>query len=280
MERFQLSDSNRNVTSGRQRRARVASLLPASVVSRTVAVVSALAIVTMVVGAACVGGDSSTPTPFYVIETFTPTPPDHTPEALITRAAQQTASAQTATAQPTRDPSAPTPLPGTPGATRTIPSGSEIRPPDLILRTSFGETWAAVGSFNWCSVALGTCADIQTGYIILETDTLFWAIGDEGTIEVPDTPFPALSAEVGLYLHDQNVVIPQDVTGQIIGDKPAFVPLIAPAQFETVTGAGGWSFTPDVPPGKYILSVNISWTQPEGAPLPLHTEYAFIVEVF
>jgi hypothetical protein len=64
----------------------------------------------------------------------------------------------------------------------------------------------------------------------------------------------------------------------VIGDVPAFVAMTEPAQTFAASGPD-ISVVPTVPPGKYILSVIVSWTMPEGATLPLHTEYAFVVEI-
>jgi hypothetical protein len=268
------------------RRRGVAALLPPPGVRRTLLGVGLVSVLLMIAGIAC-GGDGNSgradSRDTVSIQTFTPTPPDHTPEALVTREAQQTAWAQTATAQPAvtaTPPVAGTRVEGTrePAGPGTPNPEDEIRPPDMFLDTNGGQAQAALGSFNWCEIRLLQCASIQFGYLILEHGSVTWSAGTPGVITTPNASLAPLTAELALYLHDENVVIPVNASGQVIGDKPAFVALTEPAQTFSVSGPD-ISVTPDVPPGRYVLSVNMNWTLPEGATLPLYTNYAFVVEI-
>lgn len=256
---------------------RLAAIVPRDGIARTIFGVSALTIVLLVAGVACMGDDGPRRGPTFTISTFTPTPPDHTPEALVTRDAQATAWSQTATAAPAvtaTPPGATT----EPGAGQTPVGDDEIRPPDLILTTDGGQTRASVGSFNWCSSVMNQCADIRAGYVVLNEASGSWSAGTAGTITTPNTEFPPQNAEAMLYVHDDNAAIPQDETGTIIGSDLAFVPMTAPMQIETFSGTD-MTMTPTVAPGKYILVVQVNWETPAGVSRPLHTQYAFVVEI-
>ncbi|HUG16082.1 MAG TPA: hypothetical protein VMM78_13820 [Thermomicrobiales bacterium] len=148
----------------------------------------------------------------------------------------------------------------------------------MFLNTNGGQAQAALGSWNWCEVRLLQCADIQVGYLILEHPSVTWSASTPGTVTTPNTSLPPLTTELGLYLLDDNAVIPVDPSGQVIGDDPAFVAQTPPVQQATVTGPD-IELIPTVPPGRYVLSVIVNWTMPEGAPLPLHTAYAFVVDI-
>jgi hypothetical protein len=137
---------------------------------RVAALVCMASMLALVAAVAC-GGDegSDEPTPAgqrtMVISqaTFTPVPPNFTPEALQTRAALQTAYWQTATAQPSVAATAP-PNVTMPSAPIATAAPNEVRPPDALLRTSVGEVLGSIGSFNWVSLELQAGGNISVPY--------------------------------------------------------------------------------------------------------------------
>ena len=252
---------------------------------RAATLVALLAGVALVAAVAC-GGDEGTDPPgtsrsertmIVSIETFTPVPPDYTPEALRTRSAQQTAYAQTATALPPLPATAPPNVTVQPGPLATAAPG-EIRPPDALLQTSGGETTGAVGSFNWFSVETQKGANISAPYVIVSESDVTWATGTAAQIVVPNSPFGVTGADIAVYNVEGNMVIPTDPSGSPIGDRPAFFAQEQPLQQQRVDGAT-ISVQPNVPPGRYIVEVRIDFAAPPELPFPLFVQYAFSVNV-
>jgi hypothetical protein len=220
-------------------------------------------------------GDDDDATP--VLATFTPVPPNFTPEVVQTRSALETAAALTATIQAqttatappavTFDPNIPTPT-GTPG--------NLIIPPGAGLATSGGIAPGSIGSYNWYDLRFNRGAEVQAPYVILPAGGATWAGGTLARLEVGESPYAVQSAEVKLFVMDQNVAIPTDQSGTP-GDTPAFYPQTPPVRQLTIEGAD-IAFTPEVSPGRYIVQVRANWSTPVGLN-PLWTEYIFIVDV-
>jgi hypothetical protein len=249
-----------------------------------VALVFVVAVVALVAAVACgVDEGSDEPTPAgqrtMVISqaTFTPVPPNFTPEALQTRAALQTAYWQTATAQPSVAATAPPNV--------TMPSGpvataapNEIRPPDALLRTAAGEVLGSIGSFNWVSLELQAGGNISVPYVFVTESGTTLATGTSAQLVVPSSSFAVTGAGIALYNLDTNMVIPTDQSGQPIGTEPAFFPQESPVWEQRVEGAN-ITIAPQAPPGRYILSVRVDFQTPDGLPDPLFTQYVFAVNV-
>lgn len=221
------------------------------------------------------GGDGEGAT--AVLATFTPVPPDFTPEAIQTRSAYQTAGALTATAQgaitatappaTTFDPNIPTPT----GSPTTL-----IIPPGAGFSTSAGIAPGAIGSYNWYDMRFNRGAEITAPYVILPDGGANWATSTQGRLEIGDSPYAVQSAEIKFYAFDGNVAIPTDQAGNP-GDTPAFYPQQPPLRQFAIQGADV-VFTPDVGPGRYLLNIRVNWSTPTGLN-PLWTEYVFIVDV-
>jgi len=223
-------------------------------------------------GASTPGDVSHTP----VLATFTPVPPNFTPEVVQTRSALQTAAALTATVQAQTTSTAPPAVtinPNTPAATR--PANS-ITPPNANLSTSAGAAPSSIGSYNWFEPAINAGAQVTAPYILLPDSGASWATGTNATLTVENSPYALLQAEVKIYTFDGNVAIPTDQSGNP-GTTPAFYPQQAPARAFNVLGPDV-SFTPEVPPGRYIVDIRVNWSTPTGLD-QLYTEYIFTMDV-
>lgn len=232
-------------------------------------------------GVAGVGGSENTEptpteTPDWWIATFTPVPPDYTPEALQTRAAQQTAWSQTATAAPPTTATPPPPV-ATQQSNRPTPAPGEIRPPDLILAATGGQVIGDAGSFNFCSEESNTCADVQAPWVALSGNGVSWATGTPARFTVPSTPYAVQSADVSVYPYDGNVVIPTDGQGNV-SDKYAFIAQTPPADRQSIPGPD-LLLNSNLTPGFYIIEMRVNWVTPEGVARPMFTQYVFVVEV-
>jgi hypothetical protein len=254
---------------------------------------AALSLVAVSIAVACGGsGDSSKPTATpaatheMVIATFTPVPPNFTPEVVQTRAAQKTAYIQTATAQPPASPTAPgtNATPNTDAAAcRPDAGNNELRPPDLLLNSSGGTQCGSVVSWNWYDAQNDRGANVQApqGAPISES-VLNTAAGEPMTMTVPASPYAVENARIDVYTVDGNVAMPRDAQGQSIpGLSLVFVPQTAPAWNTNIQGSN-ISFTPQLAPGQYIVAVRIDWAGPadvEAANQPLYTAYTFVIQV-
>lgn len=215
-------------------------------------------------------------TPVVVLSTFTPVPPNFTPEVLQTRAAAQTAAVMTATAQP--------PTTATVPPAVTIPSGpvptvaaNEIRPPDAVLQVLASSGTGSIGSYSWFDPDLGSGADITAPYVILPEQTVTWSGSPVAQISVPSAAFPVTSADIRIFSLAENTVIPTTQQGQV-SSRLAFYATTAPLQQLTVQGAV-ITFTPSVPPGEYVIEVRIHFETPEGLQFPNQTQNVFTAVV-
>ena len=223
------------------------------------------------------------------MSTFTPVPPDFTPEALKTQSARGTEFAQTATAQP----NAPTNQPSTDAS----PSGSqvpttplataqpgEVRPPEVVLRTPGGETVGIVGDSNYLDPQLQAGASIDAPYVPLPGSALSWMVNSPATFTVTNLPYPVRSASVEFFSFDENVARPTNPDGSPTGEL-AFFPQIPPAQQIPINGSSVDStitVTPDVAPGNYIVTATIVWDvapEIEAQTEEQFTQYVYVVRV-
>jgi hypothetical protein len=221
-------------------------------------------------------GDEDDPTP--MLATFTPVPPNFTPEAVQTRSYLQTAGALTATAQAqvtSTAPPASTFDPNIPTPTGSV-AVNQIIPPGAGLATSGGIAPGSIGSYNWYDLRFNRGAEVTAPYVILPEGGADWASGTQARLEVGASPYAVTGAEIKLYIFDQNVAIPTDQSGNP-GDTPAFYPQTGPVRQLTVQGAD-ILFTPEVSPGRYIVEMRVDWSTPVGLN-PLWTQYIFIVDV-
>lgn len=220
------------------------------------------------------GDDTDDSTP--VLATFTPVPPDFTPEAVRTRSALQTAAALTATAQAQVTATAPPSVTVNPfPVTGTIPLNTII-PPNVGLITSGGAAPSALGSYNWYDLRFNRGAEVTAPYVLLPDGGAQWAGGTEARLEVASSPYAVMSAEIKFFVFDQNVAIPTDQSGKP-GDRPAFYAQTAPVRQLSLQGPD-IRFTPEVGPGRYIVDMRVNWSTPTGLN-PLWTQYIFIVDV-
>ena len=264
---------------------------------RAVAIVSAMLLLVIALAVAC-GGSNDDDNPVndasaspsadgedggidVVMSTFTPTPENNTPASIQTREAQQTAFVETQTAGPNASPTSPpdvTVNPQTPVS--TIPANA-VKPPDLMMATSGGEQVASIGGFNWYDPELNAGYNGDVPYVALPNSNLEWASSTEASVTVPDSPFAVRSAEVNIFVYNDNVATPQNAQGQVIGGL-VYARQTEPVQQMTADGAN-ITLTPDVEPGNYIVEVFITWDAPAELEAaggePLSTQYVFVVTV-
>lgn len=266
---------------------------------RVIALMCATLLLVVAVAAAC-GGDEGNDDPdstagaspeadggdgddeiVVVMETFTPTPENNTPASLQTRSAQQTAFAETQTAQPDSPSTAPPDItvnPNTPAA--TIPANA-VKPPDLVLNTSAGTQTGAIGGYQWYDLELNAGGDFDVPYVALPDTNLEWASATTAELTVPESPFAIRSTEVNVFVYDDNIATPQDAQGQIVGDY-VFAKQTDPVRQETIQGSD-ITLNQDVEPGNYIFEVTVTWDAPDNLEAvfesPLSTQYVFLVTV-
>lgn len=215
--------------------------------------------------------------PDVVMSTFTPTPPDHTPEAVQTADALRTQQASSPTAG-TTTPSDGSPQPGEPTPT---PAPNEVRSPEVRLVTAAGDLVGAIGSFNWYDAELDSGGKFDVPYVFLPNGTVDWPQGTTARLEVPDSPYAVRSATISIYTFDDNVAIPTNEQGNPITGGYAFLPQQDPLQREELTGATIETGV-DVPPGNYIVEARVVWDGPaevEQSIGELYTQYVFVVTV-
>ncbi len=240
---------------------------------------AAVVLLLVAVVAAC-GGDDDDEGVVPVMSTFTPVPPDFTPEAAQTRSARETAFSQTQTAQPNVTATPPSgspqgsPVQGTPRATL---APGEVRPPDAILRTPSGDTFGAVGSWNFYYADTDTGAKVDAPYVPLPDDAVNWPSGTTAQIEVPNSPYAVRSAAIDFYTYDENVALPQTTAGVPTGEI-AFFPQTPPSQQAQIPGPT-ISVTIDLPPGDYLVSSRINWDAPATTEGELFTQYVYVIRV-
>jgi hypothetical protein len=240
--------------------------------------------------AAACGGDDDDDTAGdrAVMSTFTPVPPDFTPEVIQTRSAQETAYSATQTAEPNVTATAPavTPVVGTPdgspveGTPQATAQPGEVRPPEALLRTPGGEVAGAIGSSNFLDPVLGSGASIEAPYVPLPSGAVSWATGSTASIHVPNSPYPVQSATVEIYSFDENVARPTQPDGTPTGEL-AFFPQTEPSQEFSIDGAT-LNLVTDVPAGNYIVSARIIWGAPPEIVAQFEeqfTQYVFVVRV-
>jgi hypothetical protein len=217
------------------------------------------------------------------MSTFTPVPPDFTPEVIQTQSARQTEAAQVSPEASNATPTAPPAI--TPNGSAVTPNGSpvattqpgEIRPPDAIFRSNSGQAAGAIGNSNFVDPATETGATISAPYVPLPDGAAGWPVNSEARIEVPNSPYAVRSAMVEIYSFDENVARPQNPDGSTTGEL-AFYPQTQPAQQVPVVGAS-IVLTPDVDPGNYLVVARIVWDAPEAAGSEQFTQYVFVVRV-
>lgn len=249
---------------------------------------AAVVILLVAAVAACGGGDDGGPGPDNVVmSTFTPVPPDFTPEALRTRSARETAFAATGTAQGETTPTPP--AAGTPdasvpaeGSPRATARPGEIRPPDAILRTASGDTLGSLGSSNYLDPETQTGAFFEAPYVPLPGNAVTWVNGATARIDVPNSPYAVASATIELYTYDENVALPTRPDGSTTGEI-AFFRQTEPSQQVQINGAD-LTATADVPPGDYIVSARLTWDAPPVAVgdtgvQEQFTQYVYVIKV-
>jgi hypothetical protein len=216
-----------------------------------------------------------------VMSTFTPTPPDNTPESVRERERQQTAFAETQTAQPQTTATQPPDVtinPNTPVA--TIPSNA-VRPPELVMGTSAGQQSGTIGSMNWYDPVRNAGYNGDTPYVQMPTGNLDWASDTEASFTVPESPYAVRSTQINVFVYDDNVAIPQNSQGQVIGDY-VFARQTDPVDQEQIEGAT-ISINPDLEPGNYIIEAVVTWDGPPELEAQyneaLFTQYVFVVTV-
>jgi hypothetical protein len=208
-----------------------------------------------------------------IIATFTPVPPDYTPEILLTRAAEQTAWSLTATAEP---PTTATPASGNMGGGSQAPEGV-LQPPTLIMIATGGQVAGDPGSYVWCEEATNTCADIRARWVDLSGSGISWAKDTPARFSAPASPYALVSADITIYPYDGNIVIPTDGAGNT-ADHYAFLAQTAPVFQQSLNGPD-LLLNANLQPGFHIIEVVVHWQTPQGLPTPLKTQYAFVVEV-
>jgi hypothetical protein len=260
---------------------------------RSAAGVTAVALLVLAIVAAC-GGSKDKPkgmilgtrvsspnaSPQVSRATFTPTIEGATPPSELTKtaligAATQTAAAGGSPVSPTAQPN----LPTTPTATL---APNEIRPPSAQMSTASGIADGAVGSYNYGDPSKYTGAQITAPYVQLPDSGGQLPSGATLTISVSGSLYPVESGDMEIYDYEHNTAVPQDATGKVIGTTLAFFKQTDPKQTQTVTGSN-LTFTPDVSPGRYIVSVRVHWLTPDTLPQfkgVLFTQYVFNLEVF
>lgn len=256
-------------------------------------IVSAVIVLLVAAVAACGGSDDSDDGngPNVVMSTFTPVPPDFTPEVVQTRSARETEFAQTATAQPnapTNEPSTGTPPSGSQipasGTPMATPQQGEVRPPEVVLRTPGGQVAGVVGDSNYLDPQLQAGASIDAPYVPLPGSALSWAVGSSATFTVANLPYPVRSASVEFFSFDENVARPTNPDGSPTGEL-AFFPQIPPAQQIPINGSSVDStitVTPEVAPGNYIVTTTIVWDvapEIEAQTEEQFTQYVYVVRV-
>lgn len=265
----------------------VSRLIPRS--ARRASVLSVALLAASLVLAACGGvgagdsGDDSTPG--WVMATFTPVPPDFTPEAIQTRAAAQAAATETAAVEPETSGTPATTEGGTPAASTSCVAErqlNEIRPPDVYVTANGARACGNPGAYIWFDPDLGQGADVQPqqGVGVPEAGVRS-STGSSISLVASESPYAIESAVVSLFVYDENIAIPQDESGRIISETPVFVPRSEPV-WSTNIEEGDITFTPDVEPGRYLLAARVNWDAPtevEQAYEPLYTSYLFEVTV-
>jgi hypothetical protein len=251
------------------------------------ALLGALALLALAVAGACgkdkgaatlVGTRAHPGTPLVVAATFTPVTPGSTPSPLQTRAAQQTAAAQTQTANPAVSPTAPPPIFAT--GTATV-AANAVKAPTGHLATSAGAQDGAYGAFNWYDPAKDTGLQSSAPYTELPLTVLDWATGTPASVTIDASPYAVGGATVKIYTYDGNIVIPTDKSGNVVGQNYAFYPQKEPVQTYQLPGPQ-LPLTTNVAPGHYIVSVDVQWVVPDSLAAlkgKLHTEYVFNVNV-
>jgi hypothetical protein len=221
-------------------------------------------------GAACRGDGDTSDTLVVVKSTYTPRPAGETPAAATDVAASPTLVAPTP-----NGPRQPTPTAGP----------NEIRPPELVLVTSAGQSVGLVAANAWFDPETETFSGFEfSGQVILATDPIEWPQDTQASFEVGDSPYPAGTTEVAIYPHDTNVAIPQNAQGQVMGSDLVFTKLTEPVQELTLQGPALTVPAP-VSSGKYIVDVTIHWTVPadiaqrlqEDVQQEAMTQYVFVV---
>jgi hypothetical protein len=214
-----------------------------------------------------------------IMSTFTPTPENNTPAALQTRSAQQTAAAQSpqSDASPTAPPDI-TVNPNNPLA--TVPANA-VKPPDVTMGTAGGQQTGMIGSMNWFDPDLNAGYNGDTPYVGLPQGSLDWASDTTASFTVPDSPYAVRSTQVNIFVYDDNVAIPQDAQGQVIGSY-VFARQADPVQQTAIEGPD-IRLEPETEPGNYIVEVTITWDGPPELEAQyneaLFTQYVFVVTI-
>jgi hypothetical protein len=210
--------------------------------------------------------------------TFTPTIEGATPPREQTKEVLIQAATQTAAAGGPVSPTTQSNVPTTPTATL---APNEIRPPSAQMSTASGIADGAVGSYNYGDPSKYTGADITVPYVQLPDSGGQLPSGATLTISVSGSLYPVESGDMEIYDYEHNTAVPQDASGKVIGTTLAFFRQTDPKQTQTVNGAN-LTFTPEVSPGRYIVSVKVHWLAPDTLPQfkgVLYTQYVFNLEV-
>jgi hypothetical protein len=253
--------------------------------------VTAVALLALALVAACGGGkekpkgmilgtraSSPNASPNVSRATFTATVEGATPPSELTKTALIGAATQTAAAggsvAPTQRPSGPT----TPTATL---APNEIRPPSAQMSTASGIADGAVGSYNYGDPSKYTGYQSTVPHVQLPDSGGQLPSGATLTISVSGSLYPVEAGDMEIYDYEHNTAVPQDAQGNVMGTTLAFFRQTDPEQTQTVNGAN-LTFTPNVSPGKYIVSVKVHWLAPDTLPQfkgVLYTQYVFNLEV-
>lgn len=210
----------------------------------------------LVLGSGCrLGGNSATPTP--------------TAGGMPTRPAATPTVAATASV---------TPVPPTPGPSRTPPPGSIlVQPPDAYLVAQSGEQKASFGAFYWVHET-GYAAEVTSRGFEIQSQPLAVQAGETVQVELRGGPAPGkVALEVFPEEGNKDRIAPQE------GAMVAFIPRTEPVASAELAGSDGrYSWVTDVPPGTYFVRLRIEWPEPARNPVPGRkptAEYSFYMTV-
>jgi hypothetical protein len=225
------------------------------------------------------GSSSSGGSPVVMAATFTPTTVGDISSGNKTATAAVFAT-QTATLQPTTDAS-PATFPA--GSATPTQAPNEVRPPEGWLAAGKQRAIGAWGKWIWYEPRIFSAGGLElVPYVTLPPAALTLPAGASAHVEFTGAPaFPTTGGRVQVFNFDTNIAIPQDERGNIVGDTYAFVEQEPPVQ-EGQLGSD-LRFTPNVPPGNYIVRVDTQWQAPPDVaaalPGPMHVEYIFLLQV-
>ena len=253
------------------------------VAGRPALLVSVLTVVMLAITVSCGGGDDNSNSGdendeerTYTIQTFTPTVPGSTPEALVTRDARQTAAAVSATEIARNPPEVPATM--TPGG--PLDEAGGIRPPVVSLNADSGQMDGVFGSYGWIDEESESYVLIQAPFYDVGDNGLTVPAGGDMTFNILDEVDPPSEVNVSIFTWDENSAIPTDTEGNV-GAHPWFAPRVAPVSTESFTAADPTFTMPDEP-DRYVVQVEVRWPPDDRLDLvqqPIFASYAFTVYV-